>query len=226
MKKKSIIGQKFGNLEVIEYLGIKNSGSCWLCECNCGNRIRVHRSVLMNGKKDCGCSRNLIGKKFGKLAHTYWMCKCDCGNIVIKRRNHLKIGYPSCGCVNRGKNNWNWLGYEGISGSLFYDIKRSAKKRDLDFDIDMAYIWELFQKQQGRCALTSEEITLPSVRSSMDSNPSTASLDRIDSSGGYVKGNVQWVHRDINFMKHTLSKKRFVELCKKVAEFDKSGGLS
>lgn len=46
----------------------------------------------------------------------------------------------------------------------------------------------------------------------------TASLDRIDSSRGYVEGNVQWVHKDVNFMKQALSQERFVELCTLVAE--------
>lgn len=40
-----------------------------------------------------------------------------------------------------------------------------------------------------------------------------ASLDRIDSSQGYIKGNVQWVHKDINKMKFDLSQDRFLELC-------------
>jgi len=45
----------------------------------------------------------------------------------------------------------------------------------------------------------------------------TASLDRIDSSKGYVKGNLQWVHKDINMMKNHYNQKYFIEICKKVA---------
>lgn len=41
----------------------------------------------------------------------------------------------------------------------------------------------------------------------------TASLDRIDSSKGYIPGNVQWVHKDVNKMKLALSEKRLLELC-------------
>ena len=41
----------------------------------------------------------------------------------------------------------------------------------------------------------------------------TASLDRIDSSKGYTKSNIQWVHKDINKMKSDFSMLRFLELC-------------
>ena len=45
----------------------------------------------------------------------------------------------------------------------------------------------------------------------------TASLDRIDSSKGYVKDNVQWVHKDINRMKWNFPQDKFVKLCSFVA---------
>jgi len=45
----------------------------------------------------------------------------------------------------------------------------------------------------------------------------TASLDRIDNEKGYVEGNVQWVHKDINNMKHTYPNDYFVNLCQQVA---------
>jgi hypothetical protein len=32
----------------------------------------------------------------------------------------------------------------------------------------------------------------------------TASLDRIDSSKGYIKGNIRWVSRAINWMKNNM----------------------
>jgi len=46
----------------------------------------------------------------------------------------------------------------------------------------------------------------------------TASLDRINSDMGYVEGNVQWVHRDINFMKGCLSQHNFIHLCQLIVK--------
>lgn len=48
------------------------------------------------------------------------------------------------------------------------------------------------------------------------------SKDRIDSNKGYVEGNVQWVCKEINFMKHALSESRFIELCKLVYLYNQS----
>jgi hypothetical protein len=44
----------------------------------------------------------------------------------------------------------------------------------------------------------------------------TASLDRKDSSKGYTKDNVQWIHKTINFMKGQMSDQEFVSWCKLV----------
>lgn len=43
-----------------------------------------------------------------------------------------------------------------------------------------------------------------------------ASLDRIDSSKGYIPGNVQWVDKRVNYMKQALPEGEFAELCRLV----------
>ena len=40
------------------------------------------------------------------------------------------------------------------------------------------------------------------------------SIDRIDSSQGYTKGNVQWVTNQVNFMKKDLIQQDFINWCK------------
>jgi hypothetical protein len=50
----------------------------------------------------------------------------------------------------------------------------------------------------------------------------TASLDRINSDLGYVYGNIQWIHKDINKMKNDYEQNYFILLCKKVADYEKS----
>lgn len=49
----------------------------------------------------------------------------------------------------------------------------------------------------------------------------TISLDRIDSTKGYIEGNVQWVHKSVNIMKSTLTQEQFINFCKLVAENNK-----
>jgi hypothetical protein len=93
-----------------------------------------------------------------------------------------------------------------------------AKKKKLEVLISIEDAWALFLKQGRRCALTG----LPLVMSpkTMQAGASTASLDRIESTRGYVPGNVQWVHAVINDMKSNFSQDEFTHWCKLVASHD------
>ena len=71
-------------------------------------------------------------------------------------------------------------------------------------------MWEL---QKGCCNLTGLSIILPKG----GNHENVASLDRIDSSRGYIKDNIQWVHKDINRMKWDFPQDKFVKLCFYVA---------
>ena len=53
----------------------------------------------------------------------------------------------------------------------------------------------------------------------MQKSESNASVDRIDSSKGYVIDNIQWVYRKINRMKNDVSDMDFVDLCTLVHNF-------
>lgn len=85
--------------------------------------------------------------------------------------------------------------------------------RGLEFEVTIDYLWDLYKCQGGKCSLTGDEIQLSNGKSQ------SASLDRIDSSRGYVVGNVQWVHKDINLMKMDFNQEHFIELCKRVAYY-------
>jgi hypothetical protein len=71
-------------------------------------------------------------------------------------------------------------------------------------------------EQKGICALSGEPIYFGKYRK----HETTASPDRIDSTKGYVMGNVRWVHKYVNTMRNNKSDKEFIEWCKKVFEFN------
>jgi hypothetical protein len=170
---------------------------------------------------------DLTGRRFGKLTpikwtkfngqHRYWLCKCDCGKEKEIAATHL-IGNKtySCGCsqVKIGKENNNWKGCGAISGAYFSQIKRKAKERGIAFGVSIEYIWELFLKQEGECALTGIELQFPNK----NKQRYTASLDRINSDKGYEKGNIQWILGDINWMKNNFSQDYFIEICHLVSK--------
>lgn len=176
---------------------------------------------------------DLIGKTFGKLtigdlrvkdgvAGRRWVavCKCSCGKEGIERLPGvlLRGESKSCGCGRNeirkyGSANPAFKGAGDISGGRWSIYRCQARKRKLSFNINAAYGWKLFLAQKGRCVLTGLDLSFPKT----SHGAATASLDRIDSSKGYVKSNVQWVHRDINLMKRDFDEGWFKHLCSLVS---------
>lgn len=113
-----------------------------------------------------------------------------------------------------GKAHHTFTGYEEISGSYWRKAKDGAKTRGLPFRVSMEYAWKKFIRQKRKCALSGIKLKFNSRFGVWDGN---ASLDRIDSSKGYIEGNIQWVHRDINRMKTNLKQSDFIHHCKRVA---------
>jgi hypothetical protein len=180
-------------------------------------------------KQKIGQRLELNGKRFGKLIvisldhtcgaknATYWKCKCDCGNERVIKGCYLTAGTKSCGCLisKIGTNHKGFKGTGEISASLWNRIKSGAERRELEFTISIDYAWNLFLKQNRKCALTDKPLELFTVIHRKIQG--TASLDRIDSSKGYVEGNVQWLHKDVNMLKSNYDQTYFIELCKLVA---------
>lgn len=115
------------------------------------------------------------------------------------------------------KDHPGWRGHGGLSGSLYSDMKRKAAKRKIKFNVSVKYLWDLFEKQKGKCALSGVKIELPKG-SSNHNRHHTASLDRINSDKGYIKGNCQWLFKTVNIMKWHYPQKEFVQFCKKIAK--------
>jgi hypothetical protein len=180
---------------------------------------------------------NPIGQKFGLLTvksfagltpcgHKTYNCFCDCGNSVIRTGTSIRRSEnSSCGCFSKkGAVHHNWTGVGEISSAFWYDhIVRSANgskngnrtRRSKELTLTIEQAWDLFLQQNRKCALSGLELSFP-IKSTDKSW--TASLDRIDSSKGYVLENVQWVHKDVNIMKNKFDQGYFINLCKLIHE--------
>lgn len=173
----------------------------------------------------------MIGKKFGKLTvieelqknkngHIKFLCECECGNKKEVFGTHLRENkIVSCGCKNKVK---------GVNGDIWYQItsrkvNKRSKRSKLDFNITKDYLNNLFEEQEEKCKLSGLPITLPKKWN--DKNY-TASLDRIDSSIGYIMGNVQWVHKHVNVMKNIYPQEMFIYICKKIADSNNIENIS
>lgn len=155
-----------------------------------------------------------------KNGQTYWFCRCMCESVSSVSQTHLLTGH-SKGCRAcshpTGKNSKLWKGAGDISGNFLYSLKNNAKSRNIDLSVTGQELWDLFINQNKKCALSGMPISLKMTRFEDKSN-STASIDRINSNEGYTLKNVQWVHKDINFMKQSYSQDYFVSLCESVTK--------
>lgn len=174
-----------------------------------------------------------IGKQFGEwtvigYSHTdkvgaiYWDAQCSCGEQHKVRAASLRAG-TSTRCMKcrpqsaSGADNFRWKDTGCSFSQSFITSKRAgAKNRGIEWDITNEALQSILEQQQFKCAYSGEDIGFKgSAR-----NKHTASIDRIDSSKGYVNGNVHWVHKDVNRMKSTLTEERFRELCLKIVKFN------
>lgn len=159
-----------------------------------------------------------ITRPNGKLM---WACECVCGNYVVAREDRIALNITrSCGCKSLSRKNGSdhhlWKGCGGLDGSYMSMVKNNANTRGHEFNITAEYAWNLFIQQDHRCAMSGRVITITTRRQKALGLEQTASIDRIDSSKGYVEGNVWWVHKDINFMKQEYPLDYFVGLCKDI----------
>lgn len=241
---QDIRNRQIGFLVALSPTGRKdNHGAMiWKCRCVCGKPVIRSYSLLTNPTRlnqSCGCSRrtpgvppaDITGQTFGYLTALrslpertskgrIWECRCRCGVLVkrvlaeLRRQTEGRARLHSCGCSKRGPKNERYRGVGDLSSNKWRSIRRGAKDRGIAFALSAQDAWDLFVRQEKRCALTGVEIRLDPM--SMRAGTSTASLDRIDSTKGYVQGNVQWVHVVINVMKHVHSTEAFVTWCRAV----------
>lgn len=80
----------------------------------------------------------------------------------------------------------------------------TCKRRYKQFSISIEDLKDQWELQKGICPYSKIPLELPVYSKTV--HPSIrASLDRIDSSKGYIKGNIQFVSTLINFMKSNLT---------------------
>ena len=118
-----IIGNKYGHLEILDFVKRENKANYYLCKCDCGNiKVVDSRRLLYGDNKNitCGCNKwkrknkiDMVGKRFGRLTvlreteerkakEIVWECLCDCGNIYYATGYNLRTGHTnSCGCFMR-----------------------------------------------------------------------------------------------------------------------------
>lgn len=155
----------------------------------------------------------------------FWECGL-CGSITSKQNASIKRGkLKSCGCQGtfnmkkKDKQTNPDYCWEIVCSMILkrYADANKRKRKAIEYSLTPEYVKSIYEKQKGKCFYSGQPI-FPPKRFTNLTGDDILSVDRIDSSKGYVEGNIQLVTKQINFMKQTLSHDEFVGLCKLVVE--------
>lgn len=236
------INESYGDWIIIDDTPIYKKGQRYFkARCKCGKEAEVHWSSLRLGKTTC-CKQCATLKRRGdfklgqvvkgytilcdtpviKNQHCLWKVKCNnCKKEIFLPTSHLLSKERWFKCKNcatletklesikqNGGNEWCTL-------SFVNKFKHKAEKRKIFFseEITADFVKDLILNQKCKCALTGAKLYF---RNLTDTN---ISIDRIDSSIGYIRTNVQIVTKQVNVCKHILTNDQFKEMCLQVVKY-------
>ena len=225
MKKLNCkLGDTFGSWTVIDDNTFVKGGHTYVkVQCKCGKIEDKCLSDLVNGRtKSCAArSRGTsikIGDKYKSWTviggpelfnGTHIKYEVQCGTTKWVQANELTNPNRNfkCAAKERGAAQAERNGKVGeLTLTRFTKLQRSAEKRNIEFLVSLEYLSNLYESQNHICAITGRQIN------SIDD----ASLDRINSSKGYIEGNVQWTTYQANVSKHTMTMEELYQFCKDV----------
>jgi hypothetical protein len=125
--------------------------------------------------------------------------------IAAAARRAERKGKRCHRCANQNKNNKTHI--LGFSEAEFNSIKTTAKNRKKYWDLSITDIHDLWEAQDGKCAMTGAPL---------QKVPRTWSIDRLDNACGYTPSNVQLVLKHVNMMRGSLTPDDFVTACMEV----------
>ena len=100
---------------------------------------------------------------------------------------------------------------------MVFDMNKSARKRNFDCDITIADVLQMYEDQNGKCALTGFDMTLGSSEDRIEKRYA-ASPDRINNERGYTKDNVWLVAARANSIKSDMTLEELIEWCEAVTK--------
>ena len=145
--------------------------------------------------------------------------RCKACNAVVAREWRKKNpGYRGSGKITSIPPEDRML-VSAIS-SRIQDAKSRARKRGHPCTVDRASLYQLFKDQDRKCALSGVDLKVEKGA------VACLSLDQIDSTKGYIEGNVQWVAWAVNRAKGDMPTEMFLDMCSKILDYQKVQRLS
>ena len=194
----------------------KVNKKCGLCGLFCGVAIFINMVIKQKRPQsdttcfNCGIiflKDDSEIKRSGKLGRENFCSRKCSANTHITNLGDF-VGNPDNGKHLKGYTNNRSDKYTVIREHL-----NRAKKRDKEFDITLDDLLNLWDSQGGICSYTGIQLVPPREGKDVPMYRK-ASLDRIDSTIGYIVGNIQFISASANHAKNNMTHEEMVEFCR------------
>ena len=187
----------------------------------CGSGGIYIKKTMGRNKELVTCSNPKCKKEFYKDSSEVKR------NDRVGRKNHCSLeccGHTSHNHLKKySKENIKYLiPHIGHSRDKYTGLRehfRRVKKRNHEYDITLQDLLDLWDEQKGICVYSGVKLVHPNEGGD---NLNTASLDRIDSSKGYVKGNLQFITIICNQAKNNLTHDQMLVFLKTICNYYKN----
>jgi hypothetical protein len=169
----------------------------------------------------CGKMFNRISKEVNRsirLGRRQFCSRTCCGKGTNDKESLMKR-IP----LEKRLTAWQYIRHRrtvGKNSPFKYFLKTiNGHSRQYDVDVDLLHLIEVWEKQKGICPFTGWTLNLPygSVGCrDTQKNSRRASVDRIDNSKGYIKGNIRFISVMANYARNNMSDEELIEFCKAV----------
>lgn len=191
-RKDVTIGIRYGCLEVLSDAGVIKGNSHWNVKCHrCGHQYAVRVSKFNTNKTACVKCYYTVRTPRPKKPRQQVIALQKIRDEAARRATAI-----------------------GTLKYLDTQIKSRAKRKGLEHDLTYEWLEELYHKQGGVCARTGAVLAASSPHRASRASANTISVDRVDSTSGYTKDNVELVTCICNTAKNAYSHKELLEFCK------------
>lgn len=190
-------------------------------------KYKLHRSLITVICDQCGkeylkpLSEYKRNKELGR--HSFCSRSCSCKYNCVHSSDKM-LEYSRSEKNKQRLRSLNEIKRLKRPEVVFSYCLRNCRKRYKECTITLEDLQEQWNKQKGICPYSGISLLVPTYKKNHNNPIYSASVDRIDSTKGYIPGNIQFVSTCINYMKNTMSDEETRFMCKCIAEYFYSEG--
>ena len=199
--------------------------TCKVCGQNLPNTREYFRRVVTCGKdvltdtcKTCYCKQKRDkewkdGKLLCHICGDYFDPDMFLSSCSWKYRDYKDYRCRTCRNAQEKQRRCNLNENESLRQLLqmrYFGAKERSKKYNIPFNITKDYLLQLWEEQNGLCAISNIPMTHKHLEGRV---PTNVSIDQINPHKGYTIGNIQLVCMAVNQMKSDMSMEELYMFC-------------